>query len=199
MSAPAITGNGNGRKTGGSTTTTTTAGTTTAAPASTSDTAPTAPTAAPPSTAAPAAPSAPVAGGSPAAEPTSAVPASLPVDPSTWTAPTAAVLAQHTTRTIGSAGDARAVALYAELAAVTTAVAQGFATAAPTPPSPTAPTAMPVPTRQRGSELHLGAAAEAARQTTDLLAGLQSVLDGVHAQAGRDLNRGVVEQLVLKL
>ncbi|GAA4738421.1 hypothetical protein GCM10025783_06290 [Amnibacterium soli] len=111
-------------------------------------------------------------------------------------AATAEVLVQRTTRTIGSAGDARAVALYAELAAVTTAVAHGLSTAPAAAPAPT-PEAVAV--RQRGSDLHLGAATQAAARTTGLLADLQSVLDGVHAQAGQGLDRGVVEQLVLKL
>jgi hypothetical protein len=114
---------------------------------------------------------------------------------------TAAVLAQHTTRTIGSAGDARAVALYAELAAVTGSVARGFSTGPV--PAGTTPETVPARARQLGRDLHLGATAAAAgadaQRSTGLFADLQSALDGLHAQLGQDLNRGLVEQLVLKL
>jgi len=108
------------------------------------------------------------------------------------------VLAQHTTRTVGSAGDARAVALYAQLAALTDAVARGFSAPSTAPaPSPAVPPPAS-PARQHGGALHLGAA-PAVPHPSGLFADLQSALDGVQAQAGRDLNRGVVEQLVLKL
>lgn len=203
MSAPAIAGSGNGRKTVSAPTTApapTSTTTSTTAPATSTTTSTTTPTAdAPPAQAAPA-PDATTA--------TTTPPAALAVDPSSWTTPagapaapvavstTAAVLAQHTTRTIGSAGDARAVALYAELAAITDAAARGFAAAAATP-APTPSTALPA-ARQQGGALHLGATPVAPRPT-GIFADLQSALDGVQAQAGREMNREVVEQLVLKL
>ena len=82
------------------------------------------------------------------------------------------------------------------LAAVTDAAARALSTRTT---APTASATATAPARQHGSELHLGAAVAPEPHPSGIFADLQSALDGVQAQAGRDLNRGVVEQLVLKL